>query len=63
MAILRDRPLLRRVIIPAEGLGIGDGFAIVPALVILTNIPMKQAVISSLFIIALKSVTGFLGYV
>lgn len=66
-----NRPLLNRVIIPTEGLGIGiltgfvgigGGFVIVPALVLLTNIPMKQAVGTSLLIIALKSVTGFLGY-
>lgn len=51
--VKRERPLLRKVIIPAEGLGIGvltgfvgigGGFAIVPALVLLTNIPMKQEI-------------------
>jgi hypothetical protein len=43
--------------------GVGGGFAIVPALVLLGNIPIKEAVGTSLLIIALKSVTGFLGYV
>jgi uncharacterized membrane protein YfcA len=42
--------------------GVGGGFAIVPALVLLGNVPMKQAAGTSLLIIALKSVTGFLGY-
>jgi uncharacterized membrane protein YfcA len=42
--------------------GVGGGFAIVPALVLLGNIPIKEAAGTSLVIIALKSVTGFLGY-
>ncbi|MDP8963941.1 MAG: sulfite exporter TauE/SafE family protein [Cyanobacteriota bacterium] len=42
--------------------GVGGGFAIVPALVLLENIPIKQAAGTSLSIIALKSATGFLGY-
>lgn len=42
--------------------GVGGGFAIVPALVLLGNVPIKQATGTSLLIIALKSVTGFLGY-
>jgi uncharacterized membrane protein YfcA len=42
--------------------GVGGGFAIVPALVLLGNLPMKQATGTSLLIIAMKSVTGFLGY-
>lgn len=42
--------------------GIGGGFAIVPVLVLLANIPIKQAAGTSLLIIALKSFTGFLGY-
>lgn len=41
--------------------GVGGGFAIVPALVLL-GIPIQQAVGTSLLVIALKSVTGFLGY-
>ena len=35
---------------------------LVPALVLLTGIPIKQAVGTSLLIISLKSITGFLGY-
>lgn len=42
--------------------GIGGGFAIVPTLVLLGRVPMKQAIGSSLLIIALNSVAGFLGY-
>jgi uncharacterized protein len=42
--------------------GVGGGFLIVPALVLLAKIPMKQAVGTSLLVIAMKSATGFLGY-
>ncbi|MDX1976513.1 MAG: sulfite exporter TauE/SafE family protein [Pseudanabaenaceae cyanobacterium bins.68] len=42
--------------------GVGGGFAIVPALVLLGNIPMRQAIGTSLLIIAANSVAGFLGY-
>ena len=57
--------------IPLEGLGVGiltgfvgvgGGFAIIPALVLLGGIPMKEAIGTSLLIIAFKSATGFLGY-
>ena len=58
--------------ISAEGLGvglltgfvgIGGGFMIIPALVLLGKTPMKEAVGTSLIVIAFKSVAGFLGYV
>jgi uncharacterized protein len=42
--------------------GVGGGFLIVPALVLLSGIPMKQAVGTSLAIVAAKSYAGFLGY-
>jgi hypothetical protein len=42
--------------------GVGGGFAIVPALVLLGNTPMKEAIGTSLLIIALNAVTGVLGY-
>ncbi|MEB3309557.1 MAG: sulfite exporter TauE/SafE family protein [Snowella sp.] len=42
--------------------GVGGGFAIVPALVLLAKLPMKQAIGTSLVIIFLNSVAGFLGY-
>jgi uncharacterized membrane protein YfcA len=42
--------------------GIGGGFLIVPALVILARLPMKQAVGTSLVVIAMNSASGFAGY-
>lgn len=42
--------------------GVGGGFLIVPALVLLARVPMKQAVGTSLLVIAFKSATGFVGY-
>jgi uncharacterized membrane protein YfcA len=41
--------------------GAGGGFLIVPALVLLTGLTFKTAVGTSLFIIAISSLTGFLG--
>ena len=41
--------------------GAGGGFLIVPALVILTGMPMKKAIGTSLLIIAGKSLFGFVG--
>lgn len=41
--------------------GAGGGFLIVPALVILAKLPMKNAVGTSLLIVALNSLTGFAG--
>lgn len=64
-------PLLAHLAIAIEGLavgvltglvGVGGGFMIVPALVLLERLPMKQAVGTSLAIIALKSFAGFVGY-
>lgn len=43
--------------------GVGGGFLIVPALVLLSGLPMKQAVGTSLVIVTAKSVAGFVGYV
>lgn len=40
-------------------LGAGGGFLLIPALVLLLNMPMKNAVGTSLFIIALNSLMGF----
>lgn len=63
-------PALKYSIIAAEGLivggvtgfvGAGGGFLIIPALVILAGLPMKIAVGTSLGIIAVKSLLGFLG--
>lgn len=41
--------------------GAGGGFLIIPALVLLAKLPMKQAVGTSLIIIAAKSLIGFMG--
>lgn len=41
--------------------GVGGGFLIIPALVILSKLPMKEAVGTSLVIIAAKSLLGFTG--
>ncbi|MFP4607891.1 MAG: sulfite exporter TauE/SafE family protein [Thiohalospira sp.] len=42
--------------------GVGGGFLIVPALVLLSGLGMKQAVGTSLAIVAIKSYAGFVGY-
>ena len=42
--------------------GIGGGFLIVPALVLLAGVPMKEAVGTSLLVIALNTFAGWLGY-
>jgi len=43
-------------------LGVGGGFLIVPALVMLVGLPMRQAVGTSLVVIAMNSLAGFLGH-
>lgn len=42
--------------------GVGGGFAIVPALVLLGKVPMKEAIGTSLLIIGFNSIAGFAGY-
>lgn len=42
-------------------IGVGGGFLIIPALVLLSKLEMKEAVGTSLFIIALNSLIGFFG--
>ncbi len=65
-----DTQSMRIVLLVVEGLvigfltglvGAGGGFLIIPALVLLTNLPFKYAVGTSLFIIAINSLLGFLG--
>ncbi len=41
--------------------GAGGGFLIIPALVLMAKLPMKKAVATSLLIIAIKSLIGFVG--
>jgi uncharacterized membrane protein YfcA len=63
-------PAMKFGLISLEGLvvggvtgfvGAGGGFLIIPALVVLVGMPMKIAVGTSLFIIAAKSLIGFIG--
>ena len=42
-------------------IGAGGGFLIIPALILWTGLPMKKAVGTSLMIIAIKSLIGFIG--
>lgn len=42
--------------------GVGGGFLIVPALVLLAEVPMKAAIGTSLLVIAMNSAAGFAGY-
>lgn len=44
-------------------LGVGGGFLIVPALVMLVGLPMHHAVGTSLIIIAMNSAAGFMGHI
>lgn len=57
--------------LPTEGIavgmltglvGVGGGFAIVPALVLLGKVPIKKAIGSSLLIIGFNAIAGFIGY-
>lgn len=68
--IHRDDREWRVALLVVEGLligfltglvGAGGGFLIIPALVWLTGLPFKTAVGTSLFIIAINSLLGFLG--
>jgi uncharacterized membrane protein YfcA len=42
--------------------GIGGGFLVVPALVLLARVPMRQAVGTSLLVIAMNAAAGFAGH-
>jgi uncharacterized membrane protein YfcA len=42
-------------------LGVGGGFLLIPTLVLLVGLPMKEAIGTSLLIIALNSLIGFTG--
>jgi uncharacterized membrane protein YfcA len=69
-AASEDRPTSLRLLVPVAvcvGLvtgvvGIGGGFLIVPALVLFGRISMKQAVGTSLLVIAMNCASGFVGY-
>ncbi len=60
---------LRKIVASGAGvglltgiLGVGGGFLIVPALVMLVGLPMQQAVGTSLVVIAMNSLAGFMGH-
>ena len=68
--ISNDNHRFRVVLVIIEGIiigfltglvGAGGGFLIIPALVLLTGLPFKTAVGTSLFIIAINSLVGFMG--
>jgi uncharacterized membrane protein YfcA len=66
-AVSRFTPLLA---LQAIGVGVltsligaGGGFVIVPALVLIARIPVRSAVGSSLLIITLNALAGFIGYI
>jgi hypothetical protein len=67
----RDAPARLALLVPVAlgvgvltGLvGIGGGFLVVPALVLLARVPMRQAVGTSLMVIAMNSASGFAGYI
>ncbi|CAN5882857.1 sulfite exporter TauE/SafE family protein [soil metagenome] len=61
--------MLLRFAVPGMGVGVltglvgvGGGFLIVPALVLLGGVPMEAAVGTSLLVIAMNSFAGFAGY-
>ncbi|SKC73000.1 sulfite exporter TauE/SafE family protein [Ohtaekwangia koreensis] len=68
--ITHDEDRFRTFLVLIEGIligfltglvGAGGGFLIIPALILLTGLPFKTAVGTSLFIIAINSLMGFLG--
>ncbi|MGE5374291.1 MAG: sulfite exporter TauE/SafE family protein, partial [Bacteroidota bacterium] len=65
----RSKPLLL-VLVSGAGvglltgiLGVGGGFLVVPALVVLLGLPIQVAVGTSLVVIAMNSMAGFLGHI
>ncbi len=74
-ATMQDEPATHPHFTPTLGLeavgvgaltaliGAGGGFVIVPALVYLARVPVKEAVGSSLLIITLNALSGFAGYI
>lgn len=68
-AEVETRPALAPLLATALGtgvltgiVGIGGGFLIVPALVLFARVPMRQAVGTSLVVIAMNSAAGAAGY-
>lgn len=44
-------------------LGVGGGFLLVPALVLLAKVPMKKAIGTTLAIVAMNTFAGYMGYI
>ncbi|YCM44690.1 sulfite exporter TauE/SafE family protein [Verrucomicrobiaceae bacterium 227] len=70
VAAAREPTLSRRILAGLEGIvvggitglvGAGGGFLIVPVMIWLLNLPVRVAVSTSLLVIAVKSLIGFLG--
>jgi uncharacterized protein len=64
---LHARPTLLAAVAIGVGLltglvGIGGGFLVVPALVLLAGVPMREAVGTSLLVIAMNAASGFIGH-
>jgi uncharacterized protein len=66
----RSQPNLGIILISGVGvglltgaLGVGGGFLIVPALVMLVGLPIYEAIGTSLVVIAANSLAGFLGHI
>jgi uncharacterized protein len=68
--LMQDDPRYNLLLLIVEGIligfltglvGAGGGFLIIPALVLFTGLPFKTAVGTSLFIIAINSLMGFMG--
>ncbi len=68
--VTNDDQRFRTILVVLEGIligfltglvGAGGGFLIIPALVLLTGLTFKTAVGTSLFIIAINSLSGFMG--
>ena len=62
IAVARLVPVALAVGVLTGIVGIGGGFLIVPSLVLLGHVPMKQAVGTSLLVIAMNSASGFAGH-
>jgi uncharacterized membrane protein YfcA len=67
----RRHPVADAALVVVEGLvvgvltglvGVGGGFLIVPVFILLMGLPVREAVGTSLLVIALKSFAGFVGY-
>jgi uncharacterized membrane protein YfcA len=67
----RRHPVVDAALVVVEGLvvgvltglvGVGGGFLIVPVFILLMGLPVREAVGTSLLVIALKSFAGFVGY-